>query len=400
MTELVTILCLLLISATVSVAQTAVMFRGGPQRLGQYQDSGFLASNRLLWKFHTGGGIPSSPAIQNGLLYVGSNDGYVYCLDVDSGKLIWKFKSSATISSSPALANGLVYFQSSDNQFYAVTAKSGKLKWSYAGAANVGFDGRCGGCASTEEGGWDFWVSSPLVTEQNVFFGSGDANVYALNALTGKVTWRFKTGGRVRASPALLHNTIYVGSLDGKMYALDAADGKLRWSFKTEGNKDFPVGEIQSSAAVADGLVVFGSRDYFLYALDAETGKLSWKTQHEDSWIISSPAIANESVYAGSSDGRFLQKVDLKTGKEIWRAKMSLNVYSSPALTKDFVYAANARGEILALDHTTGKIKAGFLIDESILSSPVVYNGTVFIGAQNGNLYAISSRSESTRKSN
>src|SRR4051812_29345241 len=83
------------------------MFRGGPQHTGKYEGSGFSAKNRTLWRFKTGGAVQSSSAIQAGLLYVGSNDGYLYCIVANSGMLKWKFKATAGITSSPAVAFGL-----------------------------------------------------------------------------------------------------------------------------------------------------------------------------------------------------------------------------------------------------------------------------------------------------
>ncbi|MFM9904765.1 MAG: PQQ-binding-like beta-propeller repeat protein [Pyrinomonadaceae bacterium] len=366
-------------------------FRGGLDHNGKYDGNGFSRVNHVLWKFHAGGRISSSPAVASNRIYFGSSDGYLYCLDSGTGNLQWKFKATAGISSSPALENDLVYFQSDDNHLFAVSTQTGKVKWHYQTGTSVPFDGRCSDCATSEEGGWDFWVSSPVIALGGVYFGSGDSYVYALNAINGKLNWKFKTGGRVRSSPAVFQKVVYVGSLDGKMYAINADHGDMRWSFKTEGNKYYPIGEIQSSPAVANGRVIFGSRDYNLYALEPMTGKLIWKTLHDDSWILGSPAITNDSVYIGSSDGRFLQKVDLDTGKEIWRAKVGLNIYSSPAIAGEHVYIGTARGEMLGFDENTGKVKAGFLIDEAIHSSPVVANGVVYFGAENGNLYAVTS---------
>ena len=48
--------------------------------------------------------------------------------------------------------------------------------------------------------------------------------------------------------------------------------------------------------------------------------------------------------------------------------------------------------EMLALDEKTGKIRAGFLIDDNIHSSPVIADGVVYFGAENGNLYAVGSK--------
>ena len=77
------------------------------------------------------------------------------------------------------------------------------------------------------------FLSSPVSGGNTVYFGSGDGNVYALDAATGVLRWKFHTGNVVHASPALAAGTLYVGSWDSYFYALDAASGKERWRFKT-----------------------------------------------------------------------------------------------------------------------------------------------------------------------
>jgi outer membrane protein assembly factor BamB len=47
------------------------------------------------WTFWTGGPVLTSPAVANGRVYVGSGDGWVYCLDSNSGELIWKWRGAS-----------------------------------------------------------------------------------------------------------------------------------------------------------------------------------------------------------------------------------------------------------------------------------------------------------------
>jgi outer membrane protein assembly factor BamB len=49
-----------------------------------------------------------------------------------------------------------------------------------------------------------------------------DGNVYSVDARTGALRWRFRTGGLVISSPAVGGGTIYVGSTDHRVYALAA----------------------------------------------------------------------------------------------------------------------------------------------------------------------------------
>jgi outer membrane protein assembly factor BamB len=87
-----------------------------------------------------------------------------------------------------------------------------------------------------------------------VYVGCDDNNVYALNADTGRLRWRYATGNTVHSSPAVAYGTVYVGSQDGKLYAIYADTGKLRWSDAIGGN-------VWSSPAVVHDTVYIGSWD-------------------------------------------------------------------------------------------------------------------------------------------
>src|SRR6266566_9638104 len=98
------------------------------------------------------------------------------------------------------------------------------------------------------------WFSSPTVSGDTVYFGSDDSYLYALNALTGELRWKFKTGDVVYSSPAVADGTVYVGSHDSYLYAVDLKTGAERWRFKT-GYR------VYSSPAVNEGTVYFSSAD-------------------------------------------------------------------------------------------------------------------------------------------
>ena len=161
-------------------------------------------------------------------------------------------------------------------------------------------------------------LSSPVVWKGAVYFGSGDGNIYSLNAASGTLNWKFKTGDVVHASPAIADGTLFVGSWDSYFYALDAATGKEKWRFKTGEDPDIhnQVG-IQSSAAVADGMVYFGCRDSHLYALDAKSGEKKWEFRAKGSWIVSSPAVKDGKVYFVTSDSSLLYAARCEVGRGV-----------------------------------------------------------------------------------
>jgi len=75
------------------------------------------------------------------------------------------------------------------------------------------------------------------------------------------------------------------------------------------------------------------------------------------SWVNTSPAVAGDLVLAGSSDERFLQAVDVRTGRERWRFTTLRPVWSSPAVAGDLVYVGDGSGSVYALDRATGTIR-------------------------------------------
>ena len=75
-------------------------------------------STGKIWSFTTRARIESSPLIAGSRVYVGSNDGHFYVLDLASGKTIWDFTAGAPLSASPAAAGGALVIGSQDGALY------------------------------------------------------------------------------------------------------------------------------------------------------------------------------------------------------------------------------------------------------------------------------------------
>jgi outer membrane protein assembly factor BamB len=48
----------------------------------------------VLWQFTAGGRISSPPVVQDGLVHFGSHDGWVYCINANTGNLVWRFMAA------------------------------------------------------------------------------------------------------------------------------------------------------------------------------------------------------------------------------------------------------------------------------------------------------------------
>lgn len=79
---------------------------------------GLNRAGKAVWTFTTRARVESSPAIAGGRVYVGSNDGRFYVLNVASGAKLWEFNAGAPLSASPAIANGRIVIGSQDGRLY------------------------------------------------------------------------------------------------------------------------------------------------------------------------------------------------------------------------------------------------------------------------------------------
>jgi len=78
-----------------------------------------------------GKGSVSSPCAVENMIFVGSADNYIYCLDKSSSKEIWRFKCDHQVSGSPMIYNESLYFGSADGSFYCLDYKTGRQRWKY-----------------------------------------------------------------------------------------------------------------------------------------------------------------------------------------------------------------------------------------------------------------------------
>jgi len=345
-------------------------------------------------------------------------------VDSETGKQKWKFATQGVVASSPAISNGLIYFGSFDGSFYAVDASTGQQKWKFDTEGERRFAAKnIHGIQPENEtmpDFWDFYLSSPAVSEGKVYFGSGDGNIYALDAASGDVKWKFKTGNVVHASPAIAKGTLFVGGFDGYFYALDAATGKEKWRHKTgEDNVIHNQEGITSSAAVVDGVVYVGCRDSHLYFLDAETGQRTWEIFAGGGWVSNSPPVKDGKVYTGGGSDRRFHAMNAKTGAELFSLDVAGGTFASPAIAGNFLYLATFDSNLRAIDLTTntiawkfelhpaeapapaGTLKLLSFYDDRVafmakklqsgvfLSSPVVVGNTIYIGNTDGALYAL-----------
>jgi len=371
----------------------------------------------LKWKFSAAAAVIGSPVADNDAVYFGSTNGVLYAVLKTGGTLKWKFTTNGPIRSTPCIEKEKLFLVSGDGNLYCINKNSGKAIWTFG--TMTGFIG------DTQHDFADYYQSSPVYYNNVIYFGSGDGNIYAVNAGDGSLLWKYATAGNVHTTPALYKDKLFIGSYDGYLYALNNQSGMLLWKFKSAGQEYFPKGEMMGNPVVSNGLVFAGSRDFNFYAIDINGGYCHWLKQFPKGWAL--PITANDSVlYLGTSEDRALLAMDVRTGQEKWRLPVSFNIFGGCAITKSMGCFGTLLGKVYGIDLATGKTTWTFTTDGynnnhlkyfkpddtyrtdissiigsaenivtlynevgAVFSTPLIDGNMVYITSADGNLYAL-----------
>lgn len=358
------------------------MYRGGPARTGENPGPGPIGTPVPRWTTWLGFLISSSPAVVDGVAYIGSSSpvnregGALHAVDLATGHERWRLSTidGDGFFSSPAVAGGIVCIGSYYGFVLAADAATGEERWRFQAAGEVN--------------------SSPAIVDGVVYVGDLDGNLFALDAATGEERWRVAFDRPydhyVNVSPAVVDGTVYVvvGSRrpDQTIFllAVDAATGTERWRFVAE--KD---GVLRGTVAVADGTAYVSTAEGILYAVDTATGRERWHVDVKAPIAYTNPAVANGIAYLATSNGD-LYAVDAATGQERWSRRLTRTsaFISSPAIAGGTVYLGNGNGILYAVDAGSGKERWHVDVG-SFLSSPAVVGGFIYVGTDDGKLLAL-----------
>ena len=151
--------------------------------------------------------------------------------------------------------------------------------------------------------------TSPLVVDGIMYITEPPSDVTALDLRTGRPVWSYRRSlpegviaccGQVNRGVAFLDDQIFVGTVDAYLVALDAKTGRVRWETKVSDYKSAHSVTV-APLAVKNKIVVgiaggeYGIRG-FLDAYDANTGKLAWRF-----WTVPGPGEPGNETWSGDS---------------------------------------------------------------------------------------------------
>ena len=374
------IILILLIFAVSGVKATT--FHGDIQRTGNFSDIG-PKSSELVYTISLNP-IHGSPIVWNGEVFViadyswGGDNSKVGLYKIDkNGTVIWHYGNVYGMSTPSVDDNGYIYAHIYNGRngngelmsFYT----NGTLRW------NVTTD------PSTPS--W-YISSSPLVYNGSIYVLSYYGKLYKFDTRSSEI-WNFTAGSTLNAAymstPSAWSGKIYfIANVSGtyKLFAIDENKNQV-WN-------ESLLGIPKATPVIYNGVVYIPTSER-LYGFNATNGDEIWNVSFNG--VLSTPAVYDDKIYIANKTKLFC--FNTQTMHELWNftaipnANSFDSIASSPAIADGIVYFATntANGTIYALNATTGSVVWKYVTNNYIMSSPFIYNGKLYIGADDNNLY-------------
>lgn len=346
-----------------------------PITLGRTSDDGipFLVGHTKDkgWYAQVAAGNPRSPAVEDGIVVVGSGSGSaVHGYDAITGKRKWTATSKDSGISDIVIGLGRAYYTTYSCTLESVRVADGGQLYSKWLAPTVD-------CA-------------PDVKDAQVataFHKSNKWQVSMRHTDSGEQKWSSKLGDQgVLTAPMIMDSGVYLTTADGWLTRLDASKGKKEWS------ADF--GAVSAPVPTPWGLLVTTTWDG---RGDTKAGKVSAEERKklERETVTDGDFISGTVVAAKNRRVALLENLSLKPQGKVGRQdagpRSSLDFQGvRPGVTAKHVILAYG-GRITAVDPITDKAAWSIKLtdDKCMFTRPVAHRGLVFLAGNNGVVAAI-----------
>lgn len=198
-------------TATLSVGKNVLI--GSSQWGALYAND--LVTGRLKWKASADGlrNRAASAAIHGDLLYIISNNS-LFIMKTDNGKVIARKELPfvVDVTSTPLLTDNEIIFGSTRNGLIALDSQTFDVKWKFnTNSALVLSSPYSGKHSATIE-------TSPILAGNTVYVGASDGMIYGVNKGNGQLVWKYETGAPIFSSVAISGNALIATDFGGNVY--------------------------------------------------------------------------------------------------------------------------------------------------------------------------------------
>lgn len=266
--------------------------------------------------------------------------------------------------------DGTVLAASNGGVLHALDPRSGRDRWTFDGGGSYGID----------------LSTSPLVLADDLILwpGPGD-QLFALDD-RGRERWRTKLDGFVLTPVRGRGSTVYVQDMSGRLHALDVTRERVRRRWTLTVGPGVSYGSPAASPDLATIYTTVGSELVAVHD-DGDAGTVRWRFAARADVEVS-PAVAPDGTIVLGTNDRWQYGVT-PAGRERWRWERGVWTYSSPLTTPDgLVHFGDHRGRLVTLDTADGRVVQTLTGRNQVWTRPVLdAQGDVFFGAHGGEVF-------------
>ncbi|HOP31817.1 MAG TPA: PQQ-binding-like beta-propeller repeat protein [Candidatus Hydrothermia bacterium] len=310
------------------------------------------------------GGSPVQPAINKGIIYIGTQAGTLYAID-SSGNALWSVPLNGSILHTPVIVDDKIIVGTLDGFLYILNT-SGQI---------ILTESLGGGIASP-----------PIAYGEIIYIPVFQEGIYAYNINQDRIEWKFATEGMVKNIPVIDESNLYIADLSGKIYILNRSDGMEVASFKTSG-------PIESYPVLYEGNIYYANSTGEIGCYDTRKRTLLWSFNLMEP-VSGSPAIQDSFVIYTTAFGRIFCH-NYRSGIRLWDFNTQNLIFSTPVIIDSFVFITTTTsvgdfGELYCLNLQNGSLNWVLPIPGVLETAPVFWDNRLFLVARDGTFYAMS----------
>ena len=276
-------------------------------------------------------------AINDNIIYVADNVGFIYAISYNTGEIIWIKNHGIPLKSKIKVFENKIYIINQDNRLLCLNLKDGSAIWDIRTISSF---------IKSQN-----FLSLALSKKGELVASNSSGDLLKVNSINGNVNWSINT-----LTSMLAHDTDFFKSSD---------------------------------IVIVDESIFFSTRTS-IFSINLENGYSNWKKNINS---ITAPIVDNKNIFIVSENGFFVI-LSQDTGKVISSTNILKILKNKKQLTKitGFImgsgkmYSVTLNGYLIVSSAITGKTENVFKIGDPITSSPIINNGKLFIYTKNSRI--------------
>ena len=302
-----------------------------------WQDDGMLAGVKKLWQDGISAKVSGGLTADYNKVFIGTEDGYLYALDAETGDGLWRSSVGGEILAAPVADENMILVTTSSGKLVALDADSGEQNWSYESDVP----------ALSLRG-----VSSPAASGGGAITGTASGKVAVILMENGQVAWEQMVATPkgateldrmvdIDAQPKVVGGFLYVISYNGTLASLELRTGRVIW--KRE------YGSYRQMAIEGNSIFVVDTKSH-IYALDRRTGTELWSNTSLDYRNVTEPSPLGSYIVVADKYG-YVHWLKQENGDVVSRKELDDSGFYSPSVVVDrTVFLQSRDGQLFSIE--------------------------------------------------